>query len=94
MLAGVDGFSSFRKNASLCNNLNANDERKFDTFHFNLNEQIIAHINNEERRQKYAAYNYPQHRSTDTAAKDFIRKLMCKDVSKRVTCKQALQHTW
>ncbi|BES90493.1 Calcium calmodulin-dependent protein kinase [Nesidiocoris tenuis] len=27
-------------------------------------------------------------------AKDFIRQLMCVDVSKRYTCRQALQHPW
>lgn len=27
-------------------------------------------------------------------AKDFIKKLMCVEVSKRFTCKQALQHPW
>jgi len=29
-----------------------------------------------------------------SAAKDFIRNLMCKDVKKRFTCKQALAHSW
>ncbi|ODN04406.1 Calcium/calmodulin-dependent protein kinase type 1 [Orchesella cincta] len=28
------------------------------------------------------------------SAKDFIRQLMCVDVEKRYTCKQALQHPW
>jgi calcium/calmodulin-dependent protein kinase I len=28
------------------------------------------------------------------SAKDFIRNLMCKDVKKRFTCKQALAHSW
>lgn len=27
-------------------------------------------------------------------AKDFIRQLMCVDVSKRFSCRQALQHPW
>lgn len=28
------------------------------------------------------------------SAKDFIRQLMCVDVEKRYTCRQALQHPW
>lgn len=27
-------------------------------------------------------------------AKEFIRKLMCVDVDKRLTCEEALQHAW
>jgi serine/threonine protein kinase len=28
------------------------------------------------------------------SAKDFIRRLMCVDVNKRFTCREALQHPW
>jgi calcium/calmodulin-dependent protein kinase I len=28
------------------------------------------------------------------SAKDFIRQLMCVDVEKRYTCRQALAHPW
>jgi calcium/calmodulin-dependent protein kinase I len=28
------------------------------------------------------------------SAKDFIRQLMCVDVEKRYTCRQALEHPW
>jgi calcium/calmodulin-dependent protein kinase I len=28
------------------------------------------------------------------SAKDFIRRLMCVDVNKRYTCREALQHPW
>jgi len=39
-------------------------------------------------------FNYNSHCYVVSAAKDFIRNLMCKDVKKRYTCKQALAHSW
>lgn len=42
----------------------------------------------------YYEFDSPYWDDISESAKDFIRRLMCKQVSMRITCKQALTHQW